>query len=82
MSVEIASGSEKYAGLGCDEMIERQRLYDLQILELMQDEVDWTYTVAHLPFARLCLLRLIVLEADRCFQAAKAKCRTYVVIVA
>ena len=58
MSVEIASGSEKYAGLGCDEMIERQRLYDLQILELMQDEVDWTYTVAHLPFARLCLLRL------------------------
>ena len=34
MSVEVASGSEKYASLGCDEMIERQRLYDLQVLSL------------------------------------------------
>lgn len=56
MSVEVASGSEKYASLGCDEMIERQRLYDLQVLELTQDEVEWSYTVAYLPFARLCLL--------------------------
>lgn len=82
MSVEIATGSEKYASLGCDDMIEWQRLYDLQVLQLMQDEVDWSYTVAHLPFAILCLLSIIILEAENCSQAAEAKCRRFVVRMA